>query len=188
MTTDGVDFVDEDDRRGMALGLLEQVANSRGSDSDEHLDEIGAGDRQERNSGLARHRLGQEGLAGSRRPEEEDALGNLGAEGPVLVRVLEEVLDLLKFFDRLGQAGHVVESDLGLFLGDHPGAGFPELHHAVPAPLHLHEDEDHEPEQEDPGQQADQDRPEAIGLVVDLVEDSSASRRRSLSSPSQPSA
>ena len=172
MTADGIDFVDEHDRRSMALGLLEQISNSGGADADEHLDEIGPGDRKERNPGFTRHRLGQEGLARSRRPEEEDALRDLGAEGPVLVGILEEVLDLLKLFDRLGQAGHVVERDLGLLLGDHPGAGFPELHHPVPAPLHLHEDEDHEPEQEDPGQEAYQDRPEAIRLVVDLVEDS----------------
>ena len=101
MTADGVDLVDEHDRRGVALGLLEQVANPGGADADEHLDEIGPGDREEGNPGLTRHGLGQEGLAGPGRAEEEDAFRDLGAEGPVLVGVLEKVLDLLQFLDRL---------------------------------------------------------------------------------------
>ena len=46
---DGIDLVDEDDRGRVLLGLLEQVADSGGADTDEHLDEVGAGDGVERN-------------------------------------------------------------------------------------------------------------------------------------------
>ena len=38
----GVEFVDEDDAGGLALGLAEQVAHAAGADADEHLDEVGA--------------------------------------------------------------------------------------------------------------------------------------------------
>ena len=38
----GVELVDEDDARGPALGLAEQVADPAGADADEHLDEVGA--------------------------------------------------------------------------------------------------------------------------------------------------
>src|ERR1041384_3017233 len=44
---DGVDLVDEDDGRRVGLGLLEQVADAAGADTDEHLDEVGTGDRVE---------------------------------------------------------------------------------------------------------------------------------------------
>jgi hypothetical protein len=37
---DGVDLVDEDDGRGVLLGLLEQVPDPGGADADEHLDEV----------------------------------------------------------------------------------------------------------------------------------------------------
>ena len=50
---DGVDLVDEDDRRRVGLGLLEQVAHPGRADTDEHLDEVGAGDRVERHARLA---------------------------------------------------------------------------------------------------------------------------------------
>ena len=40
VAADGVDLVDEDDRGGVLLGLLEQVADPGGTDADEHLDEV----------------------------------------------------------------------------------------------------------------------------------------------------
>ena len=40
MATDGVDLVDEDDARRVLLALLEQIADARGADADEHLDEV----------------------------------------------------------------------------------------------------------------------------------------------------
>src|ERR1700687_2894730 len=45
---DGVDLVDEDDARRVLLPLLEEIPYSRRPDAHEHLDEVGAGDREER--------------------------------------------------------------------------------------------------------------------------------------------
>src|SRR5262249_40584655 len=42
LAADRVDLVDEDDAGRVALGLVEQVADTRGADADEHLDELGA--------------------------------------------------------------------------------------------------------------------------------------------------
>jgi hypothetical protein len=42
VTTHRVDLVDEDDRRRVGLGLLEQVPDPGRADPDEHLDEVGA--------------------------------------------------------------------------------------------------------------------------------------------------
>ena len=47
VTPDGVDLVDEDDRRRDGLRLVEEVPNARGADAHEHLDELGAGDGEE---------------------------------------------------------------------------------------------------------------------------------------------
>jgi hypothetical protein len=66
LATDRVDFVDEDDARRVLLGLLEHVAHARSADADEHLDEVGTGNREERHLGLAGDGLGQQGLAGTR--------------------------------------------------------------------------------------------------------------------------
>ncbi len=65
MATDRIDLVDEDDAGRVLLGLLEHVAHAAGADTDEHLDEVGARNAEERNFGLAGDRLGQKGLAGT---------------------------------------------------------------------------------------------------------------------------
>ena len=112
VAADRVDLVHEDDRGCVRLGLLEQVADPAGADTDEHLDEVGAGDRVERHPGLAGDRAGQQRLTGSGRAEQQHALRDLGADGLELGRVLQELLDLLELLDRLVGAGHVGEGRL----------------------------------------------------------------------------
>ena len=101
VTTDGVDLVHEDDRGRGRLGLLEQVAHAAGADADEHLDEVGARDREERNASLACDGAREQRLAGAGRPVEQDALGDPGADGLEPRGALEELLDLLELLDRL---------------------------------------------------------------------------------------
>ena len=106
---DGVDLVDEQDAGAVLLGRLEHVAHPAGADADEHLDELGARDREERHSGLAGDRAGQQRLARSRRPVQKHALGNPPAQPLKFLRALEELDDLLKL--RLGvlETRHFVE-------------------------------------------------------------------------------
>ena len=63
----GVQLVDEDDARRLLLRLFEQVAHARRADADEHLDEVGAADREERHPGLAGDGTRQQRLAGAGR-------------------------------------------------------------------------------------------------------------------------
>ena len=93
--TDGVHLVDEDDARGVGLALLEEVTNAGGADADEHLDEVGPADRQERDLGLAGYRAGEKRLARAGRSHEERALRDLAAEPLELVRLAQELDDLL---------------------------------------------------------------------------------------------
>ena len=92
---DGVDLVDEDDGRRVGLGLLEEVADAARTDTDEHLDEVRAGDRVERDAGLTGDGAREQRLAGTGLAVEQHALGDLGADGEELRRLLEELLDLL---------------------------------------------------------------------------------------------
>ena len=155
MAADGVDLVDEDDRRGVGLGLLEQVAHTRGADADEHLDEVRAGDGEERDPGLAGHGAGQQGLAGAGRAVEQDALGDLGADGLEPGRLLEELLDLLELLDGLVGAGDVGEGGLGHVLAQRLGLGLAEAHDPRAAAHLVHEEEQQHQDEED-RQQRDQ--------------------------------
>ena len=62
-SSDGVNLVEENDAGGIILCLLEQVADARGADADEHLDEITAGYAEERHVGFTGDGLGEQRLA-----------------------------------------------------------------------------------------------------------------------------
>ena len=79
MTAHRVDFVDEDDAGRVLLRLLEHVAHARGADADEHFDEVGTGNREERHLGFAGDGAREQRLAGARRAHHEHALRNLAA-------------------------------------------------------------------------------------------------------------
>ena len=53
MPADSIDLVDEDDAGRVLATLLEHVAHTAGTNADEHLDEIRAGDGEEGHIGLA---------------------------------------------------------------------------------------------------------------------------------------
>ena len=83
-----VELVDEDDAGRLGFGLLEQVAHAGGADADEHLDEVGAAQAEERHRRLAGDGAGEQRLAGAGRADEQHALGNASADAGVLRGVL----------------------------------------------------------------------------------------------------
>ena len=134
VAADGVDLVHEDDAGGVLLGLLEEVADARGADADEHLDEVRAGDREEGDPRLTGDGAGEQRLAGAGRSVEQHALRDAGAQRLELLRVLEELLDLVELLHGLVGSGHVAEGDLGR-VDRHPlGARLAEAHHPLPPP------------------------------------------------------
>ena len=114
----GVELVDEDDRRRVLLGLLEELAHPGGSDAHVDLDEAGGRDRVEGHARLAGERPGEQGLAAAGRAVEQHAAGKLGPQRLEALRVGEVVLDLLELGDHLVQPGDVGEGDGRLVGGE----------------------------------------------------------------------
>ena len=159
----GVDLVNEDQRRAVGLGGVEQVADAGCADADEHLHEVRAGDVEERHARLAGDGAGQHGLAASGRAEQQDALGDLGAQRLELLGVLQELDDFLQFLLGLVHAGDVVKRDFGDVVGQPLGAGAPKRQGLVAAALRLAQKE--HPEEEDHAQrqhERDQHRHDAV--------------------------
>jgi hypothetical protein len=174
---DGVDLVEEDDARGIVFGLLKEVADAGSPDADEHFDEVRAGDGEEWDVGLAGDGLGQQGLAGAGRPDEQDAAGDSPAEPLELARVLQEGDDLLDLFLGLFDAGDVGEGDVGVLLCGDAVSRAPEVaEHAAPAAGAAKQPEHEEPRQQDhddPRQGVQQDLPDEVvvpdRLPVDVL-------------------
>ena len=98
----------------------------------------------------------EQGLAGAGRADQQRALGDLAAQALELGRVLQEVDDLGQLFLGLVDAGHVLEGDAVLVLGQQPGLGLAEAHGAARAALHLAHEEDPDADQQQDRQQVDQ--------------------------------
>ncbi len=164
MTADCVDFVDEHDAGRVLLGLLEHVAHAGGADTDEHLDKVGARDGEERDVGLTGDGAGQQGLAGARRADQQAALGDLAAQALELLRVLQEVDDLLELGLGLVDAGHILEGYAAVLLGQQAGARLAKTHRATGAALHLAQEKDVDADQNKDRQPAHEDRADVDAL------------------------
>ena len=70
----GIQLVDEDDRRRLLLGQREGVSHQLGAVSDEHLDQLRPGKLQEGGLGLGGARARHQGLAGAGRAVQQHAL------------------------------------------------------------------------------------------------------------------
>ena len=112
-----------------------------------------ARDREEGHARLAGHGPGEQGLAGARRAVQQHALGDARPERLELLRVLEELLDLVQLLHRLVHPSHVAEGDLRRVDRHALGPRLAEGHDLRPAALHLVDDE--QPEQQEDHERQD---------------------------------
>ena len=166
MTADRVDFVDEDDAGRILLALLEQVADAACAHADEHLHKVRTRDAEERHVGFAGHGTRQQGLAGSRRPDQQHALGNASAQLLELLRLAQELDDLLQLFLGFIHAGDVFERHLLLLHGEQARAALAERQRLVAAGLHLADHDEPQRTQQDERRQVEQPRRPASALRV----------------------
>ena len=131
-----------------ALALAcSNMSRTRASDADEHFDEIGAREAEERDARLAGDGLGQQRLSGARRTDQQHAPGNPPAQDLILLGGLEEIDHLAEFVDRFVDAGHLVEGDAHFLLGMELAAAASEGDGGA-RPAHLAEHEEHQDHQQ----------------------------------------
>jgi hypothetical protein len=152
---DGVDLVDEDDRRRDGLRLVEEVPNARGADAHEHLDEVRAGDGEEGGTRFACDSSREERLACAGRPGQQHALRDAGAESAELRGLGQKLLDLLELLHRLVGAGDVLEAHLGRVRGHPLGAALAEAEGTLSGPA-LRAAEQEEEEHDDDEQREEE--------------------------------
>ena len=144
-----VELVDEDDARRLGFGLREEIADARRADADEHLDELGSAEAEERHLRFAGDRPREQRLAGARRADEQHALGNPAADARVLLRGLQELDDFLELLLGLVHAGDVAEAHLDVVVGVNLRAAAGERHDAAFGATHPAEEEAPERDEED---------------------------------------
>src|SRR5579864_1210513 len=137
MTSNRIDFIDEDDAGGILLALLKQVADAARAHAYKHFHEVGARNREERDVRFSGYGTGQQSLTSSRRPYQQHAFGNASTELLEFLRLAQKLYDLAQLFLGLFHAGHVLKRDFLLLHRKQPGATFSERECLVPTGLHL---------------------------------------------------
>src|SRR5262249_6092342 len=137
MATDGIDFVDKDDARGVFLALFEEVAHAAGTDAYKHFHEVRAGDREEWDVCFASNGAGQKSLARTRGTNEEHSLGNATAQLLELLRILQEVDNFVQLLFGFVDSGYILKRGFFLLGRQQTRAGFAETQRLVAAGLHL---------------------------------------------------
>jgi hypothetical protein len=112
VSTNGVDFVDENDGGRVLFGDVEEVTNTAGTDADKHFDEVRAGNRIERYRCLTRDGASKQSFTRSRRPVQQNALRDSCPDFFELFGVLKELFDLVKLFDCFVCTGDIGERHL----------------------------------------------------------------------------
>jgi hypothetical protein len=152
-----VELVDEDDAGRFGFRLLEEVAHAGGADADEHLDELGPAHAEEGNLGFARDRSRQQRLAGARRADQQHAFRDTAAERRVLLRVLQELDDLLQLLLGLVHACHVREAHLHVVLREDAVLAACERHDTALGAAHPAEEEAPDGDEDQDGQHPAED-------------------------------
>ena len=108
---DGVDLIDEDDRRGDFARFGEELAHPAGADADDHFDELRCAGAEERHIGFACRRAGEQRFARAWRPGEQHALRRARSDPAVLRRVSQKVDHFVNLGLDLVDASDVGERD-----------------------------------------------------------------------------
>ena len=160
VAADRVDLVDEDDAGRVLLRLLEHVAHAARADADEHLDEVGAGNGEERHVRLAGDGAGEQGLAGAGRADQQHAARDAAAEPLEFPGIAQEFDDLLQVELGLVDAGHVLKGDAPVRLGQKLRPRLAEAERLAAGTLHLPREKDPDTDQRHERQPGDQQRDE----------------------------
>ena len=134
---DRVDFINEDDARGIFLSLLKHIAHAGGPDAYEHFNKIRAADGKEGNVGLSGDGLGQQRLACTGLSGQQNTLRHLAAQFLKLLRILQELDHLGQLLLGFVDTGNRFECDLVLVLGQQFCPALSEAHGPAAGVLHL---------------------------------------------------
>src|SRR3989454_1784092 len=171
MAPDGINFVNEDDAWRILLALFKKIAYAACAYADKHLYEVRTGNREEWNVRFTGNRTRKQGLAGARRPDEQDALGNSPAQFLELLWVFQELNNFLQLFLGLVRPGDVLERGLLLLRGEQPRTGLAKAQCLVSTRLHLPHQEQAEAHKKNQRRSVQQDQhpvPAAHFLHLDL--------------------
>src|SRR5210317_1252616 len=144
VSTDGIDFVDEDNAGRLFLSLLKHIADTRRTDTHEHLNEIRTRNREKRYFCLAGDRLCKQGLPRTGLTCHQNTARNTAAQLLESRRISQKLNELLHVFFCFIHAGNVCKGRGNLIFAQQTRFALTEAHWAAAATataLHLAHEE-----------------------------------------------
>jgi hypothetical protein len=157
LAPDRIEFIDEDDTRGAFLGGLKEVTNPAGTDADEHLDELGSGHREKGDVCFAGDGFGEQGFAGTRWTNQQNASGDLAAESLEAAGIFEKLHDLDQFRFGLVDARNISKCRLGFAAHVEPRSTLPKREEATLGGSHPATQPPEQQDHQEQGSNKDQD-------------------------------
>src|SRR5947209_15660491 len=87
----GIDLINENNARRIFARLGKQITHSAGTHPDEEFDKVGRARTEEWHPGLSGDRTRQQGLAGARWANQQDALGDMRPDLEEALWVTQEI-------------------------------------------------------------------------------------------------
>ena len=140
VTTDRIDFIDEDNRGSNLLGAGYKITHTRSANTDIHLKEFRTCDREEGSFSFTRHCLRQQGLTRSRRTVEEHTSRNACTDLAELLGGNQELANFFKFLNGLVFTGHVSKGNVRALLVKVLGAALAKGTHHLGSAHAAHEE------------------------------------------------
>ena len=139
LTAYGIDLIDKDDGGRGFFRILKQITDTGCAHAHVHLHEVRTGNGEEGYAGFAGNGLGQKGLTGSGRANQQHTVGNLGTQLGEVGGIAQKLYQFFQFCLFLIGTGHVLEEHLGhirriganLGTTEGIGAGAPAAHSLI---------------------------------------------------------
>ena len=117
MPTNRINFIDENNTGSILLSLFEHVTNTARTDTNKHLDKIGARNGEERYICLTSDSLCEQGFTCSRRPNKQNTLWDFTAKSLKLPGIFQEFDNFFELGLCFIDTGHILKGDSALMFG-----------------------------------------------------------------------
>ena len=153
-TTNGIDFIDENDWRGVLLGIFKKITDTAGTDTDKHFNEVRTWNWKERHARFARNGFGQQSLTCSGRSFKQNTGRNFGAQSQEFMRIAQEFNDFDQFLFFFFGTGNIRKTYFIVLFVNRFCLGLAKVHYAAVAAAltglsHHHIEENDEEEKRD---------------------------------------
>ena len=131
LMSNGINFIDKDDGRGVFLSFSKEVAHARGTYTNKHFGKLGTRDAEEGYGSFASHSTSHEGFTSTWVASQQDTTWDFGTKFFILLGLFEKVYHFLQILFGGFVTSHIFESDAFFVRTVEFGLGLAKAHRLI---------------------------------------------------------